>query len=143
MQSEIRNRISGDVLSTECELIDVTSIGGHYVPEEDWQHTDDRGHLHFYSDTEDHYPTLKIRRYSYFCHDCHDMHEEFDRVCKECGQVITPGTKPDPKHPAGVTEYMAGPKEYFLNGKPITKEEAERHLQQWREHGEVPNVSLG
>src|SRR6266498_3585504 len=122
MQSEIRNK-SGDVLSTDTELIDVTSIFGGYIPDKDWQHTDNKGHVHFYSDTEDHYPTLKMRHWSYFC--------------KQCGQTIEPGTKPDPKHPAGVTEYTAGPTYYYLNGNPITKEEAERILKSWQERGDV------
>jgi hypothetical protein len=138
MQSIIRNKLSGDEITTETEMIDVTTIGPSLVADEHWQERDSKGHLH-YMDLNGEYPTLKTRHWGYFCYDCHDTHEEFAQVCKQCGETIVPGTKPDPKRPNSgfAKEYTAGPTYYFLNGNLISKEEAERLATQWKERGEA------
>lgn len=68
-------------------------------PDESWSATDSHGHEHRYvRDEEDvpRLPSLKIQQgEEYWCEDCHDFHSDSDWVCRECGDVVKPGFKPD------------------------------------------------
>src|SRR6266699_3417814 len=112
-------------LRIEYDMIDVNTIGGN-IPDKEWDYTDRQGHRHFYSDTEDTYPTLSLRHSTYFCGDCHDEHTDSWYVCRTCGETIQPGTKPDPK--AGMKQYVPGLPEFWLNGEPISPERARELL---------------
>lgn len=85
-------------LSVDSEVERIYSLSAS-MPDEKWEHTDSHGHVHRYvRDEEDvpRLPSLKIQQgEEYWCEDCHDFHSDPDWVCRECGDVVKPGFKPD------------------------------------------------
>ena len=66
----------------------------------DWTYTDKAGHHH---DAKLATCEVVVTR-TYWCEDCQDEHEESELRCKECGEVINPGTRTAlPKQIPGLT----------------------------------------
>jgi hypothetical protein len=112
----------GPNLEVRRERVEVTTA----LPQPDprWSYTDAHGHDHAYGTQDDPYPTL-ARRYSetYWCEECDDEHQDTWLECLRCGEMIEPGTVVDTS-----PRWVPGPKEYVLDGKPISPEEGERIL---------------
>ena len=78
-------------------------------PDPTWVYEDAEGHGHFWALTSyDHYwvPTTEYKIVaSYWCEHCNEVHETGHQVCRDCGEVIQPGTRPGPrtKRIAGTT----------------------------------------
>jgi hypothetical protein len=111
-------------LVIEREMIPV-----HYMSDIDagWRYTDANGHRH-YCDYEaaDHYPTLReVTDETWWCADCADEHEDSHLECRQCGEVIRPGTT------GPGTRLIAGPVTYTLNGEPVTEEQARELISGW------------
>lgn len=109
------------VLEVEREMIEVSTALPR--PSKSWKATDSQGHEHAYVDAPDIYPTLRIETRAYWCEDCHEEHEESWRVCRICGETVTPGTYVDT-----TPQYLPGRTAYTLNGELITKDRAEEIL---------------
>lgn len=90
-------------LDIETEQIDVTTTG-KTVPDMAWEHVDQRGHYHAWTDGGE-LPTLDVRSEHEECTGSHDLDpddplfidcEGYDvtvHSCKICGEIVEPGTK--------------------------------------------------
>src|SRR5690349_8793996 len=69
------------------------------IPDASGSATDSHGHEHRYVRDDEgvpRLPSLKIQQgEEYWCEDCNDFHSDSDWVCRECGDVVEPGFKPD------------------------------------------------
>jgi hypothetical protein len=89
------NEFSYDVIvNTEYITIPINDR----VPDKNWTYIDLQGHHHMYFEIGDHYPTLKyVIDKEIYCdgwddHDPHQQIEESHYECRECSEVIEPGT---------------------------------------------------
>lgn len=111
--------VRGDfgVLITEIEQIEVTSMSPR--PDHSWRYTDRHGHKHYWRDG---YPTLaRVLDETYWCSDCGDEHTKSHWECPLCGKHIEPGMI----GPSMFRELMPGRTFYWLNGEPISAEQAQ------------------
>lgn len=77
-------------------------------PDLNWRYTDERGHEHHYDNG---YPTLEtVVTGTWWCQDCHEEHAETALACRQCGEHITPGTKP----PSPFPTYVQGPSSWSV-----------------------------
>lgn len=71
------------------------------LPDITWSVTDAHGHEHRYVRDDEGVPRLPSMKTQqgeeYWCEDCHDFHSDSEWVCRECGDVVEPGFKPDYK----------------------------------------------
>jgi hypothetical protein len=111
-------------LRAETDLISVP-----YLSDLDatWRFTDAHGHEHHCDyDGASHYPTLtEIFREPYWCGSCSETHDDIvdHYECRLCGETVTPAmTGPGVK-------YLSGPVAYYLDGQPITAEQASQVIQ--------------
>lgn len=63
-----------------------------------WRYTDEAGHAHA-PETVDgrvrRYPSLAVvATDTYWCEDCHEPNDVTQQVCMDCGEVISPGSRP-------------------------------------------------
>lgn len=106
------------VLEVDREMIEYSTALPQLDPK--WRGADSQGHEHAYADGADHYPSLDlILGEPYWCEDCQDEHQDSWRVCRICGEKVTPGTFVDTS-----VKYMPGRTQYLLNGEPISEERA-------------------
>ncbi len=123
MVSSSTIRHAGRELRAERAVIPV-----HYMSDLDanWRFTDAAGHRHHCEyDAADHYPTLRtVTDRMYWCEGCCDEHEDSHLECRQCGEHIRPGiTGPGVKQ-------IAGPVTYYLDGEPVSTEEADAFMAQ-------------
>lgn len=93
-----------------------------------WMFTDAAGHVHHCEyEAADHYPTLRrVTDDTWWCEDCEDEHESTHLECRLCGEVIRPGTT------GPGTKYIAGMITCTLDGEPVTREQADQVIAEWR-----------
>lgn len=97
-------------------------------PDPTWRTRDANGHEHAYADQPDHYPTLKREHgETYWCGDCDDEHQDSWLVCRLCGERVDPGTVIDT-----TPQWLPGPSAYLLDGMPISKEQGDELVAEWR-----------
>lgn len=116
----------GHTLEIETDTIEYSTA----LPQPDpkWTYTDRAGHGHAYGGSSNPYPTLARKHGEpYWCADCRDEHVDEWLECPQCGEKITPGTYIDTS-----VRRMPGLTSYLLDGRPITKEEAEAFLAEMR-----------
>jgi hypothetical protein len=115
-------------LVIEREVIPV-----HYLSDinADWEFTDAAGHRHHCAyKAADHYPTLiRVTYETYWCGECDDEHELAHLECRQCGEVIRPGTT------GPGTKYIPGLLTCTLDGELITQEQAMALAAEWGNHG--------
>jgi hypothetical protein len=116
-------RHAGRELRTERELTAV-----HYEHDLDagWRFTDAAGHRHHCEyEAADHYPTLRrVTDRVYWCEGCCDEHDDSHLECRQCGEHVVPGiTGPGVMH-------IWGPVTYYLDGEPVSAEQAEAFIAQ-------------
>ena len=111
-------------------VIERQVIPVHYLSDidADWAFTDAAGHPHHCEYRgADHYPTLRRVVYErYWCEDCEDEHELEHRECRQCGEVIRPGTT------GPGTRYIQGLLTCTLDGELISEERAMALAAEWR-----------
>ena len=114
-------------LRAESEPIYAPTLSPPTKPDKKWRYTDKKGHKHYYveppaevtitSDDDSHYPTLRRKIETYYCHDCQDEHTDSWLRCRQCKETISPGRVSVPYNP-----YIAGMTHYYFNDEEITKE---------------------
>lgn len=107
----------GGELRIETDQIEVTS--NLPKPDRSWRYIDAQGHEHYWRDG---WPTLvTVVEDTYWCADCNDEHDDTHFECPQCGEWISPGMVEG----GMFREFMPGRTSYYLDGQPITKEQAE------------------
>jgi hypothetical protein len=111
----------GRVLSITTEMVRVD-----YLTDMDanWKFTDAAGHGHWCDyDGVLHYPTLhEVSDGTWWCGSCRDEHEDTHLECRACGETVRPGvTGPG-------TKWLPGLRDYWIDGVPVTPEEALQFL---------------
>lgn len=94
MRTEFGIPMSGMTVQYHTEQIPIDPGGNELDP--DWKFVDHEGHGHFYGDFKsgDRYPTLKwVSRPCTMGHG-DDCDSEGYWECRQCGEVIQPGTRP-------------------------------------------------
>lgn len=124
MSEQVIVLVSGEMLTIETEMIEVTSMLPRLDPH--WKFVDQAGHEHHADGTkyQVEYPTLDVREREYYCYQCLDLHTESSWVCKLCSEVIEPGTT----GPSPIREFIPGMTTYRMNGIPIPEERAREIL---------------
>lgn len=92
------------------------------APDERWTFTDAAGHIHRYGSDDDPYPTLVERSERVEDWDEDGEDASYNRTwheCRLCGEVIRPGTTER-------MESIPGLIHYWVNGKPVMKDEYDR-----------------
>jgi hypothetical protein len=108
------------IYAVECEVQEFWTMN---ATDERWSYTDKAGHVHRYERGEDHYPTLaeKSRTVTnYFDGDEYESVETW-MVCRECGEVIEPGTTEGMLH-------IPGPTAYRIDHEFVSKDHFDRRL---------------
>jgi hypothetical protein len=123
---------NGHTLEIITEEVDVTSVF-QQEPDPDWTETDVAGHRHYRSETQTGgpYPTLMWKPDMVHCRDCHEEEDHGYLVCKQCGEHVQPGYRPDHSR-----KVIPGLRTYLIDGEPVSPRAAEDFITAMRQEQE-------
>jgi len=111
----IFKKVDNRILRVERDVIEVTPIS---KPDDDWEFTDKKGHLHRWQNGK--LPSLKQ---VIDCPATEEYPAEIHFECKRCGETIIPHYKP-PEY----REYEPGLTHFYIDDVEVTKGELEKHF---------------
>ena len=121
-------RLRDEEFSIECGMLDVTSL---HRPDTSWRVVDAQGHEHrwyvaglpaggYAPDKKHETPTLVDVFDGWGYYEDGERYAISHQECRQCGEHIKPAFTADTSR-----EFIPGLRRFFINGKPVTKEDFE------------------
>ncbi len=123
----ISRRNSRHTIEIRNDIVELTSM---YSPDMSWVYKDKMGHTHRWTKTGPanfDVTSCKYKKVTMYDSDIDAEYDSYVRVCKYCGEEITPRYSPNIYR-----EFIVGMQHFYVDGVETTKEEAEKAISENR-----------